>query len=342
VRYETQRRDRIFAALEVEASGVPQTGLTPTAIIRRVSDGKFWDGAEFAVGSTSIDMTEVDQVNLPGLYRVDLNSEFLDMELGAEGYEVAMTESVNSVRELLVITPIDGGSDDPVYQEAIPVALQSQDVLRVDSGSTARIVVTVTTTPPVSGKAGAWLLGEMLLCVGEDDDGVIDLEDDGVEMPTMVESASPVDGGATASVTGDPVFEAEGGPQDEDVYEVPVDDSTDFEIGDLVRGVRKPDGQGLVHRVVGKGSGILRLHAHEGQFDIVDGDTLEVVEGSGVYVGFVDLSVDDYLSVSQRRATFRMSAITLMSGDGPKWDQAAVLSWVRTVELTVNPGYRTG
>lgn len=60
--------------LTIEASGVGQTGETPTIVIQRLSDSLYYDdqlasGSRFAAAYTDNAMSEVDATNLAGLYR---------------------------------------------------------------------------------------------------------------------------------------------------------------------------------------------------------------------------------------------------------------------------------
>lgn len=66
--------------LTIETAGAGITGETPVAVIDRLSDGFFYDGAlvggsRFTATYATNAMTEVDSVNLPGLYRYQFDHE---------------------------------------------------------------------------------------------------------------------------------------------------------------------------------------------------------------------------------------------------------------------------
>ena len=64
--------------LTVQAGGTGVTGETPTCIVQRLTDGFYHDstqltGAQFASAFFANAMSEVDDVNFPGLYRFQFN-----------------------------------------------------------------------------------------------------------------------------------------------------------------------------------------------------------------------------------------------------------------------------
>lgn len=59
--------------LIVDGTGAGSTAQTPTAIIRRRSDSKFWNGATWQTGVAVHILTEEDATNLPGTYYYDFD-----------------------------------------------------------------------------------------------------------------------------------------------------------------------------------------------------------------------------------------------------------------------------
>jgi len=55
--------------LIVDFNGVGATGQAPVVSIRRDSDGKWYDGAGFGSTFQSLNMTELDASNQPGVYK---------------------------------------------------------------------------------------------------------------------------------------------------------------------------------------------------------------------------------------------------------------------------------
>lgn len=202
----------------------------------------------------------------------------------------------------------------------------------VQPGTAARLRVEVDTDPSQVGKAGAFSLKEAVVTIS----GVA--SDLGWLTPAMVERAYR-DGGATAETDGDPVFTAGGGFSGENVWDITVDDSSSFVIGDFVRAQLQPDGQGAVYEVLDLPDGTtIVVHGPETGFDIADGDTVEVVEPTGVYVGYFDFIVDDYMNSGSTAAEIRVIMRTVATGDAPKFDVPSTLTW--TFDLTLDVGSR--
>lgn len=97
MRFEDQPWNAITARLEVISAGVGVTGLSPTAQIKRLSDGKYWNGATWQVGATSVSMAEVDATNEPGVYEAVVLTAQLDYALGTAGYRFWVKETTNLV-----------------------------------------------------------------------------------------------------------------------------------------------------------------------------------------------------------------------------------------------------
>lgn len=212
----------------------------------------------------------------------------------------------------------------------------------VQPGTTARLRVEVETDPAETGRAGAFVLREAVLDV---DGSATDLvADESWTMPAMVERAFRHSGAETASVTASPSFAAGSGPAGEDAWDVTVDSTVGFTVGDHVRAAEQPDDEGQVYTILSIPDGTsLLVHGKSGGCDIVSGDTLEEVTPTGVYCGFFELSVDDYLDAGSPSGTLRVVAQTVATGNAPAFDSVETLSW--TFDLTLDIGsrqYRAG
>lgn len=349
MRHEVQQRHKIHVKAELVTAGTPRTGKTVIATLVRISDGMFWNGTAWVVGPSTFNLAEVDSTNLPGLYRSFVDPDELDMVLGADGYDVRVRCVEFAMDERIHIAPSDETSVAPVVpDEAVPQATVFASHQFVQLDGEAVIVLGVSTYPPVHGKPGAWTLREMVMSVGDSAAGVSDMMSDGFSAPQLVEQASPTDGGHTASVTGDPIFTAGGGPSGEDVYTVPVDDSSGFTVGDFVRAASRPQHQAHVYEIVELPSGTeVVLWAHQDSadtpFGVSDGYTIEEVDPTGLYFGRVVVPVGDYLSLDEPRATMRVVMSTVTTGDGPLWQNSVDLVWVRGLEVDLaGRGYVAG
>jgi hypothetical protein len=163
-------------------------------------------------------------------------------------------------------------------------------------------------------------------------------------MPAMVERAFRHSGAETASVTAAPVFSAASGPLGEDAWDVTVDSTVGFTVGDHVRAANQPDDEGQVFIVLSIPDGTSMLvHGKSGGCDIISGDTLEEVTPTGVYCGTFELDVDDYLDAGSPTGQLRILAQTVATGDAPAFDAVETLTW--TFDLTLDIGsrqYRAG
>ena len=108
MRSETQRWNRIKATLEIVLGGTGQTGLSPTARIYRISDGKWWDGGAWAASPVDVAMPQTSALNLAGIYQLSIGSASLDYALGKDGYLVLLKESTIPVYEFMSIYQLDG------------------------------------------------------------------------------------------------------------------------------------------------------------------------------------------------------------------------------------------
>lgn len=199
----------------------------------------------------------------------------------------------------------------------------------VQVGTTARLRMEVDTSDAEqNGKAGAFTLKEGIVSAG---DVATDLS---ATMPVMVERAYPTDSGASTSVTGTPTYTAGGGPSGENVYDVPVSDSSGFTVGGYVRASGQPDGEGQVYEVLDKPDGTtVQVHCKSGGMDVVNGDTLEEVTPTGVYVGYLPFVVDTYMNASKPTGEVRLIVTTVATGDDPKFSTSSELVWTFDLEL---------
>lgn len=214
--------------------------------------------------------------------------------------------------------------------------------IKVQAGTTHRLGIRVSTSPVESGKAGAFALAEAFLTVGST---VHNLVTDGLVVPEMVEYCRPDASTALeASVTATPMYSAAGGPSSENIYIVTVDSTVGYSANEFVRGKGKGTGEGHVHEILEVTNGTtLELHSSSANFDIEDGDTIERVDGSGVYVGYIDLDVSDYLSATDPTGELRLVLTAEASGADPVFDSGAQVVITKTFELDLGGrGYRAG
>lgn len=212
----------------------------------------------------------------------------------------------------------------------------------VQPGTVAKLRVEVETSPVETGKAGAFVLREAVLDVDGTATSLVTAES--WVMPAMVERAFRHSGAETASVTAAPVFSAASGPLGEDAWDVTVDSTVGFTVGDHVRATNQPDDEGQVFIVLSIPDGTsMLIHGKSGGCDIISGDTLEEVTSTGVYCGTFELDVDDYLDAGSPTGQLRILAQTVATGDAPAFDAVETLTW--TFDLTLDIGsrqYRAG
>lgn len=212
----------------------------------------------------------------------------------------------------------------------------------VQSGTTAKLRVEVETSPAETGRAGAFALREAQLDVSGT---VTDLVADASwTMPTMVERAFKPAGAETASVTVTPLFGAASGPAGEDAWDITVDSTVGFQVGDHIRAAGQPDDEGQVYVILQIPDGTsLIVHGKTGGCDIANGDTIEVVTPTGVYAGSFDFVVDDYLDAGNTTGQLRVIAQTVATGDAPTFDAVETLVWTFDLQLDIGSrAYRAG
>lgn len=344
MRSSVQRRDAVFVDASIlNGGGVPQTGLTVTAKIQRVSDGFWWSGTAWVSSpATAIGLDEVDVSAMPGYYRFEFDPDDLDMELGSNGYLTTVSELTQPFTETVTITVVDEPSVLPIGYQNGPYdnGASASDVI---PGFNTRLSFSMATDPPVSGLPGSFSLVDMSLAVGSDVADYADLTDD-YSLPKFAERTVPASGGASTTVSGTPSFSSAGGPAGEDVYVITVASSASFSVGNLVRALETDDRGRHAFRVLQKPSPTtMKVHCSTGTMDVVSGDTLVEVTGTGVYDGILDLTTDDYLSAADQSGRFQMSLATVTAGNGPAWQNTTVVAFV--VELSLNASifdYGTG
>lgn len=335
MRHEAQQRDKIHATIEVVVAGAGQTGLSPTVVLKRVTDGFYWNavGVVFAAPVVTNAVPEVDATDQAGLYRMDIPSSALDMVLGADGYEYKIIEATNSVYQNVTIEPRDEVSE--VVLAGVVVATSTSILASelVQTGTTKSVYLAVQTVPVLSGLAGAFVANEITLKMGTSGTVVDLLTALGTDpLDDLIELAKT--DGNTAATTGVPTFSAGGGPSGEDIYIITVDDSSPFTIGEYARASGKGPGAGHVHKILALPSGLLmHLHASSTAFDIINGNTVEGVVPSGIYAGFINVAVDTYFSAADAKAELSVVASGVITGNAPKFATAQQLSWVRNLDL---------
>jgi len=120
MRAEVQPWNAITARLEmVSGAGVGQTGLSPTAQIKRLLDGKYWNGATWQVGVTSVVMSEVDAVNEPGVYEAAVLPAQLSYSFGLKGYRFQVAEATKPALEYGFILQQRRSSHDDVVTDHV-------------------------------------------------------------------------------------------------------------------------------------------------------------------------------------------------------------------------------
>jgi hypothetical protein len=129
MRFEEQPWNRITSRFEVVLSGIPKTGRTPTSQIKRLTDSKYWNGATWQVGATSVAMTEIDSTNEPGVYEVAVLTAQLDYTLGLDGYRFWVTDASEPLYENGFIAQQRRSAWDDVRADHTTAATFGQGVL---------------------------------------------------------------------------------------------------------------------------------------------------------------------------------------------------------------------
>lgn len=107
MRHERQPRNAIRVTLEIIGGGVGQTGLSPTFVLQRLSDGAWWDalGGTWEAAAVVNALPELDATNFPGVYEYALPAAGHVEPDGREGYRFQVVETVTSTRETGIIHP---------------------------------------------------------------------------------------------------------------------------------------------------------------------------------------------------------------------------------------------
>jgi hypothetical protein len=106
MRYELKSYDDFCFTLEVIRFGAGLTGLAPTIKIKRFIANEYWDGSIWDSSVTTFNMSEVDSVNLPGLYVYDFSigvPTAIDTSVDNR-YIVNIEESTQPISEYILVT----------------------------------------------------------------------------------------------------------------------------------------------------------------------------------------------------------------------------------------------
>lgn len=340
MRQETQQRDKIIVLVEIISAGTGLTGLSPIAVLKRVSDGKFWSGSAWQVASANLAMTEVDDTDQPGLYRYALPAIGFDAILGADGYEAMVVEATQNVRQHIFIDVMDEVSE--VALDFVSLLAVNQDSsLSAQKNTSRRVGLIFKTDPPTYGKPLGFSVQEAVLSIGST---AHDLISDGETISDFVESA--LGSATTASVTSDPTLGTWGVDSLRSAT-VPVDDSSALFDGDYVRASGKAIGEGHVYEILevpDAFSIVVWLDTLQpAKFDIADGDTIEKVTPSGVYTGYLDLTVNDYLDSTTPSASLIVTGEAVVEDKAPGFPTSEKVTWHRVIELDLSGrGFRAG
>ena len=85
--------------LDIVTAGAGVISQSPTAAIKRLSDGKWFQVSDGSWQTTIVEnpMTQTDAVNMPGRYHFDFN-QALDLVVASSSYAVKLTNSGGSAR----------------------------------------------------------------------------------------------------------------------------------------------------------------------------------------------------------------------------------------------------
>lgn len=108
----TQPWDRIAVFCEIVIGGVGQTGLTVEAVLRRRGGSPSWyqSGGGWGASPSTLTLTAIDAVNLPGMYAFELDPDDLDPNVDGR-YIAQVTEASFDLLETVVIYPV-GTADE--------------------------------------------------------------------------------------------------------------------------------------------------------------------------------------------------------------------------------------
>lgn len=114
MRTETQPYDRVRINAYYAVNGTPQTGLSPTVKVYRISDGNYLNGSNtWQSAAVDLSMTEVDSTDLPGLYTFAVPSAAISRTAGAAGYFAEVDKAVanDNDRETVFVAVSDPQGD---------------------------------------------------------------------------------------------------------------------------------------------------------------------------------------------------------------------------------------
>jgi len=116
IRFESQNWDSIRVSVALVLNGItPTTGRSPTAALKRLSDGQWFNGTTWVASPTGFSLPEVDAVNFPGLYSLKLPASECDPDLDDEGYMAIVqydyTGGGDEYTEYIHIEPTHAGAD---------------------------------------------------------------------------------------------------------------------------------------------------------------------------------------------------------------------------------------
>lgn len=191
-----------------------------------------------------------------------------------------------------------------------------------------------------SGKAGAIEIASAQLTVGSI---VTDLME--VDLGYGVSEAAPeTDSGHSTQLTADPVFVSGGGPGGEDAWSLTVVDSSGFTVGDIIKTFNKVFPGGATYEVLDLPNGTeVQIHAASDQMDIVNGDTVFEVDGTGEYVIGMEFDVNTYLSPQEPVGALVLVIKTVVVGNEPAFTTQATLVRDFNFELDLTgQAFRTG
>lgn len=191
-----------------------------------------------------------------------------------------------------------------------------------------------------SGRGNAIEVASAQLTTGS---GVIDLMEVDLSY-SVAEAGSPTVGGHSTQLTGPPVFTAAGGPSGEDIFTLPVVDSSLFTIGDTIKTFDKSFPGGATFQIVDLPNGTeVVVHSAVDGMDIIDGDTIVEVDGTGDYVIGMGFQVDDYLTPQSPLASLILVFKTVVTGDEPAFTVQSTVVKDFNFELDLTgQAFRTG
>jgi hypothetical protein len=174
MRHETQRWNLIKAVVEIVTAGAGLTGKSPTAFIRRTSDGTYLQGGfTWDVAAVAHSLTAVDAANLPGLYSFVVPIGSLDVDAGADGYVIKIEEATVNLIEYVAVEQefsvhedintdvvIGKRSSAGMLNALFKFLISSEDDIQTgyqaDAGSTGGKFY-ISNSPPAIGRAAQYI-----------------------------------------------------------------------------------------------------------------------------------------------------------------------------------------